>query len=108
MSSGTVPAHLARDAEEYTRLGIKKGEIALWEDGLRTDGGKGTYEWWYFDAHLNGGVKVVIVFYTKSLIDVDKSLAPFVWFTLDRADGTHFEKEAHPPAADFNAAREQC
>jgi hypothetical protein len=23
------------------------------EDGIRTSGEKGTYEWWYFDAHLD-------------------------------------------------------
>jgi predicted secreted hydrolase len=26
-----------------------------WEDGIRTSGEKGTYEWWYFDAHLDDG-----------------------------------------------------
>jgi hypothetical protein len=24
---------------------------------------KGTYEWWYFDAHLDDGSTIVIVFY---------------------------------------------
>ena len=36
---------------------------------MRTDGGKGTYEWWYFDAYLNDGSKLVITFSTKPITD---------------------------------------
>ncbi len=108
MSSRPVPAHLAKSQEEYQRLGIKPRQIEPWEDGLRTDSRKGTYEWWYFDAHLTGGVKVVIVFYTKPIVDVDKLLTPQVSITLDRADGTHIERIITLPAAAFTAAQDRC
>src|SRR5947208_498709 len=108
MPNRTLPAHLARSPQEYARLGLKPEQVEPWEDGRRTDGGKGTYEWWYFDAHLDDGAKVVIVFYTKPVVAVDGPLAPEVAFTLDRADGTHVEKHARVPAAAFAAAAEHC
>ena len=39
------------DDLHYQKMGLKKGEVEIWEDGLRTDGSKGSYEWWYFDSH---------------------------------------------------------
>ncbi len=108
MSDRAIPCHLASSSQEYERLGIKKNQVALWEDGFRTDGGKGTYEWWYFDAHLNDGSKLVIVFLTKEIAEADKPLTPTVAFTLDRPDGTHIEKHDYPPADAFSASKERC
>ena len=34
-------------------------EILLYEDGMRTDGNNGEYEWWYFDSKLDDGSVVV-------------------------------------------------
>src|SRR5438132_372404 len=103
-----VPSQLAASVQEYERLGMKKEHIEPWEDGLRTDGGKGTYEWWYFDAHLSDGSKTVIVFYTKELANVGKPLTPTIAFTLDRPDGTHIERHCYPPAKAFSASKQQC
>jgi hypothetical protein len=64
-SATTVPARLARTPDDYARIGIEPRAIKLWEDGMRTDGSRGTYEWWYFDAHLDDGAKLVVVFLTK-------------------------------------------
>ncbi len=108
MSDHVIPSHLAASPQEYERLGIKKGQVEPWEDGIRTGGGKGTYEWWYFDAHLSDGSKTVIVFYTKPLVDVGGPLAPYVAFTLDGPDGSHLEKEYHAPAQSFSSAKETC
>ena len=71
-----LPATLGASDEHYRRLGVSKDHIELWEDGMRTDGGKGTYEWWYFDAYLNDGSKLAITFRTKPIIDVGKALEP--------------------------------
>jgi hypothetical protein len=108
MINQVVPAQLGVSAEDYARLGIKPRQIEPWEDGLRTDGGKGTYEWWYFDAHLNDGSKLVIDFLTKPVADMDKPLTPCVRFTFDRPDGTHMERMAFPPVSAFHAARDHC
>ena len=104
MSTHPLPARLTANPEDYARLEIMKGQIAPWEDGLRTTGGKGTYEWWYLDAHLSDGSKLVIVFYAKAIIDVGSPLAPQITLTLDWPDGTHLEKLAHLPASAFASA----
>ena len=57
-----LPATLGASDEHYRRLGVSRDKIELWEDGMRTDGGKGTYEWWYFDAYLDDGSKLAITF----------------------------------------------
>ncbi|MDX6211702.1 MAG: hypothetical protein QOF82_789, partial [Frankiales bacterium] len=44
-----VPARLGTTTDDYERLGIRPHVIKPWEDGMRTDGSRGTYEWWYFD-----------------------------------------------------------
>ena len=50
------PATLGASDEQYHRLGVCKNHIELWEEGMRIDGGKGTYEWWYFYAYLSIGM----------------------------------------------------
>jgi hypothetical protein len=55
---GTLPHH-------YDRLGLTNGVIQDWEDGLRTAATDGTFEWWYFDAHLDDGSTVTAEFHTK-------------------------------------------
>ena len=56
---------LADRPSDYEILGIAPVEIAEFEDGQRIGTGRGCYEWWYFDAHLDNGATVVVVFYTK-------------------------------------------
>ena len=60
-----IPARLGSTPGDYARIGIEAGAIKPWEDGLRTDGSEGTYEWWYFDAHLEDDATLVVVFLTK-------------------------------------------
>lgn len=48
--------------EDYTRIGVKPNSIEVWEDGRRTDDGTGEFEWWYFDAIMDDGTKVVVNF----------------------------------------------
>ena len=53
------------DAFHYEKMGLKKDEVALWEDGSRVDGSKGCYEWWYYDSHYPDGTVLVIFFFQK-------------------------------------------
>ena len=48
---------LADRPADYDRLGIAPAEVAKFEDGQRIGTEKGRYEWWYFDAHLDDGVR---------------------------------------------------
>src|SRR5712691_5075612 len=77
---------------DYERLGLARNDIKQWEDGARTDGRPGTYEWWYFDAHLADGAKLVVVFMDKDLSMPQKPLDPTIRLNLDLADGRSFEK----------------
>jgi hypothetical protein len=103
-----LPATLGASDDHYRRLGLSRDSIAPWEDGMRTDGGKGTYEWWYFDAYLNDGSKVAITFRTKPIIDVGKPLDPWIDFNLERADGTSVDKHLHIEPHRFTASHETC
>jgi hypothetical protein len=104
----TVSARLGRTAEDYARIGIEPGAIKPWEDGLRTDGGKGTYEWWYFDANLDGGAKLVVVFLTKEFAAIDRPLTPAIRIDLTLPDGTPTQKLEDLDATTFSASTDTC
>ena len=61
------------DDFHYQKMGLTRNKIELWEDGMRTDGSKGTYEWWYFDSKYADGSSLVIVFYTKPVTSFAKA-----------------------------------
>jgi len=84
---------------DYEHLNLKQGIVEKWEDGMRTHGGKGTYEWWYFDAHLDDGSKIVIVFYTKAMTEVNKPLKAYATINIDFKDGSKLER--YLPSSDF-------
>lgn len=79
--ANSMSARVAGLPEDYEKLGLTKN-IAQWEDGLRTTGKKGEYEWWYFDFKLDGGATLVIVFYTASIMKAADGFAPRCSFTL--------------------------
>lgn len=79
-------AFLAKDNIYYEKIGIKK-EVEVWEDGIRTTGDKGSYEWWYFDAEYSNGCKVVVIFYTKDRFDVKGPAHPTVTIDITLPNG---------------------
>ncbi|MFJ8208236.1 hydroxyneurosporene dehydrogenase [Streptomyces sp. NPDC096033] len=106
--SASAPARLGHTEQDYRRLGLEPTTIKPWEDGLRTDGGPGSYEWWYFDAHLDDGAKLVIVFHTKDFTDLDKPLSPLLRIELTLPDGTQVDRLASCDASTFSASTEGC
>ncbi len=94
--------------EGHRRFALSETTIEPWEDGLRTDSSPGTYEWWYFDAHLDDGSTVVIVFYTKPITDSAGPLAPTVQVDLTRPDGTKLTKKVAFDPNQFAASKERC
>jgi hypothetical protein len=104
----TSLARLGSTAEDYERIGIKADEVVPWEDGARTDGSAGTYEWWYFDAHLDDGAKLVVTFFTKNFTDIGKPLAPMIRIDLDLPDGTSYNRVAEWKPEEFSAAKDRC
>jgi hypothetical protein len=101
-------ARFADEPEDYARLGIEAGEIEVFEDGMRTRGGPGGYEWWYFDSHLQDGSSLVIVFYTKPQLNPDGPLAPFASFELTRPGQQPVRIEAHVFPDAFSASPDRC
>jgi hypothetical protein len=101
-------AVMANSPADYQRLGLSSTSIEPWEDGARTDDSPGTYEWWYFDAHLADGAKLVIAFMNKDIAAPQKPLSPLLRLELDLPDGRHFEKLIDFPAAAWSAARDHA
>jgi Hydroxyneurosporene synthase (CrtC). len=102
-------AGMGNQPETFEKLGLKKNTVEEWEDGIRTDGTPGTYEWWYFDSHLNGGSNLVIAIHTKD--DMDSSFPeykPFVTFELNTADGKSYNERVDFTKESFYASKETC
>jgi hypothetical protein len=102
-------AAMANTSADYERLGLSPTSIAPWEDGARTDDSPGTYEWWYFDAHLADGAKLVVSFMNKQDIAQPRTpLAPVLRLNLDLPDGRHFDKVVQYPASEWSAAKDHA
>ena len=94
--------------EHYRRFGLDREGVAAWEDGTRTGGADGTYEWWYFDAYMDDGSSLVIVFYTRSMMNPDAPLVPFATLEWSDADGTKASERIQLDASSFDASIRQC
>lgn len=79
-----------------------------WEDGLRADTGPGSFEWWYFDAHLDDGSTAVVTYATKPLLQRTDPLTPMLALTITRPDGQKFSTLELYPASEFTAASTGC
>ena len=108
MSPAAPLARVADRDEDYARLGVKRGPVEPWEDGMRTSGGRGSYEWWYFDAHLNDGSALVVTFYTKWLLKPKGPEAPMVQINLDRPGKPTVQQFVNATPQEFSASREHC
>jgi len=81
-------ARLANDEKTYRTLSIHPSEPHPKEDGMRTNGKEGSYEWWYTDAEFEDGTTVVTIFYTKNHFDVPGPAWPTVDVDITYPDGT--------------------
>jgi hypothetical protein len=99
----------ASSPADWERLHLEPGTIQPWEDGLRTDSSPGTFEWWYFDGHLQDGSTLVVVFYTKNILEVGGGLAPVITVRLTDANGKVLVSKSHEGGpSDFAASKERC
>jgi predicted secreted hydrolase len=103
----TKPVIFAIEPEHLKREGLTEA-VKTWEDGRRAPTGRGTFEWWYFDAHFDDQTTVVIVYATKPLVNPAAPLSPYLSITIIRADGTKLVEYAFSPADEFSAASEIC
>jgi len=108
-SQGPPPASfMAAGPEAYQALGLSPGIVEPWEDGMRTTGGRGSYEWWYFDFTFTDRTTLVIAYYTKNVINPDGPLEPTVTFALDRPNGSSLHRSFTVRPGDFTAAKDRC
>jgi hypothetical protein len=107
-SAATDPVRPGSTTADYSRIGIAPRAIRPWEDGMRTDGSRGTYEWWYFDAHLDDGAKIIVVFLTKEFGDINRPLTPAIRIDLTLPDGTSVQQRVELPPGSFSASTETC
>lgn len=98
---------VAEGPEFLKREGLES-EPVPWEDGLRGDTGPGTFEWWYFDAHLEDGSTAVIVYLTKPLLQRNDPLTPTLAITITRPDGQQIRDLPVYLPGQFRAARDRC
>jgi len=103
-------ARLGAEDTDYEKLSLAKGVVEPWEDGTRTNAGeRGTYEWWYFDCHLEDGSSLVIVFYTKPMMSPQSAPDPNVTIRLIDPAGAEYAQTYRPKRrSDFSAAKEGC
>ncbi|MDP9040433.1 MAG: hypothetical protein M3N30_00525, partial [Bacteroidota bacterium] len=106
--AGNATAGIETSADAYKKLRLSESAVEPWEDGMRTSGGRGSYEWWYFDGSLEDGSSLVIVFYTKAPITPYKPLKPKITFDLDKPDGTKVHKDMDYDPDNFSASRDSC
>jgi hypothetical protein len=107
-SSTIEKAWLASSDAEFKDLKFQKGSVEKWEDGMRTTGESGTYEWWYFDGKLADGSTMVVGFYTKLLTNLQHGLEPVIMVNIDFEDGSKVEKRVEYVKSDWYASTEQC
>jgi len=105
---GTTPEFLASE-------GLTE-QIQPWEDGLRSPTGPGSFEWWYFDAHLDDpacdlparGCTAVIVYMTKPILERGGPLKPSLALTITRPDGSKIAQIPFFPPEQFSASKAGC
>lgn len=90
------------------RLRLNDDHVEAWEDGFRTGGEIGTFEWWYFDSQLDNGAKLVFSFFAKEMLELESPLNPSADIELTLADGRYISKEVRVPASEFRCSTERC
>jgi hypothetical protein len=101
-------AVLASTDADYERYGVARERVEPFEDGARTDGRPGTYEWWYFDAHLEDGAKLVVDYSPVTLFMLAKDgkvVADDGTRTRFETDDSHIDPLTGKPVANVTRYR---
>lgn len=100
---------LLNQPADYQRLGINPDHVEVWEDGRRDDDRAGAMGWWYFDALLDDGTKVVVHFHTKQPATAkSKTARPQSGLLITLPDGTVYADEPFCQPEEMRCAKEKC
>ncbi len=83
-------------------------EAKVWEDGLRTDPKKRSFEWWYFDANFDDGSTIVVTFFTKSPSKASGPPAPQIQIVVTKPDGQKLKFSEDFSFTEFSAEKNRC
>ena len=103
-------ARLMDTPDDFQRLGLKKGTVEPWEDGIRDSFAAGHFEWWYFDCILDDGTKITASFSTKLAIATHmEGNHPSFVFMINQPDGRFIPQAFNQFApADVHYSKEGC
>ena len=90
--------------DEINQPNILSDNIELWEDGLRTEGKRNQYEWWYMDAKLDDGSVIVAYFYKVHFIK-DRY---FIGFNYTSPEGKEFFKLKYFKKSEVQFESDSC
>jgi CrtC N-terminal lipocalin domain len=108
MTASATRAVTADTDSDFERYHLSRASIEPWEDGARTDDSAGTYEWWYFDAHLHNGAKCVVVFMNKDLAAAGRPLSPLLRINLELPDGRKVDRIVRYKAAQWSTSQDHA
>lgn len=83
-------------------------DAEVWEDGLRTDPNKKSFEWWYFDANFENGATLVLTFYTKSPSNAAGKPDPQIQIVYTDPQGKKHTFLKNFPVSQFSAEKQKC
>ena len=95
------------DKEDLEKRGFKE-KPEDWEDGMRTDGGIGSYEWWYMDGKFDDGSTLGIVFYTKPMDAINSDMAPMIELDIMIPGKEEYTKINSYLPSEFSADKDKC
>ena len=103
-------AWLQTSAEDYKRLGLKPGQVEVWEDGKRDDDRPFFTEWWYFDALTEDGTSIVVHFNTKTSgkAMIKHGATPEVAVSIQTPDGTEYNDVHACAESEASFSKEKC
>ncbi|NHJ87331.1 MAG: carotenoid 1,2-hydratase [Asgard group archaeon] len=109
MNKNTSQIYLGTEEEHYKKEGLQK-QPEIWEDGQRVPIDRNHFEWWYFDAELEDGSILVIIFGPKPFFDTHFPIRPLIAIDYTDANGNHYQDfyVERKWEQNYSSSKEQC
>ncbi len=109
MNSNKSKVYPGKEIQHFEKEGMKQIP-EMWEDGQRVPLDKKHFEWWYFDAELDDGSVIVIIFGPKPFFDTHFPITPLIVIDYTDPFGKltrefYLEKDWKE---NYSSSKEQC